>query len=150
MMSRIGQSSPDTKVLVLLNILVARMSFLPSISRETWATGWPEILVDHQSNQPLKPFAEGFQGLPSMQLMKLGSSLPPSVETRPLSWMNSIISPWVFNRRLGFSRCSRTRMASAFLISALALELRMLRPAFERHASPDSYQWLKQSGCLRQ
>ena len=145
-MSRIGQSSPDTKVLVLLNILVARMSFLPSISRETWATGWPEILVDHQSNQPLKPFADGFQGLPSMPLMKLGSSLPPSVETRPLSWMNWIISPWVFNRRLGFSRCSRTRTASAFLISALALELRMLSPAFETHASPDSYQWLKQSG----
>jgi len=145
-MSRIGQSSPDTKVLVLLNILVARMSFLPSISRETRATGSPEILIDHQSNQPLKPFADGFQGLPSMPLMKLGSSLPPSAETRPLLWMNSIISPWVFNRRLGFSRCSRTRMASAFLISALALELRMFSPAFERHASPDSYQWLKQSG----
>ena len=146
MMSRIGQSLLDTKVLVLLNILVARMSFLPSTSRETWATGWPEILIDHQSNQPLKPFADGFQGLPSMPLMKLGSSLPPSAETRPLSWMNSIISPWVLNRRLGLSRCSRTRMASAFLISTLALELRMLSPAFERHASPDSYQWLKQSG----
>src|SRR5207253_9814875 len=146
MMSRIGQSSPDTKVLVLLNILVARMSFLPSISRETWATGWPEILVDHQSNQPLKPFAEGFQGLPIMPLMKLGSSLPPSVETRPLSWMNSIISPWVFNRRLGFSRCSRTRMASAFLMNALFFALRTLIPAFESHVSPDLCQRPVQSG----
>src|SRR5205809_5393624 len=144
--SRIGQSLLDTKVLVRRNILVARISFPPSISRETRATDWPEIFIDHQSNQPVKPFADGFQGLPSMPLMKLGSSLPPSAETRPLSWMNSMISPCVFNRRLGFSRCSRTRMASAFLISALALELRMLSPAFERHASPDSYQWLKQSG----
>src|SRR5713101_9113402 len=141
--SRMGQSALDTNVLVRLNILVARMSFLPSISLETWATDWPEILIDHQSVQPVKPFADGFQGLPSMPLMKLGSSLPPSAETRPLSWTNSIISPWVFNRRLDFSRCSRTRMASAFLISALALELRMLSPAFERHASRDSYQWLK-------
>src|SRR5207249_6720716 len=144
--SRIGQSLLDTKALVRLNILVVRISFRPSISRETRATDWPEIFIDHQSIQPVKPFADGFQGLPSMPLMKLGSSLPPSAETRPLSWMNSMISPWVFNRRLGFSRCSRTRMASAFLISALALELRMLSPAFERHASPDSYQWLKQSG----
>src|SRR5207245_3831024 len=102
MMSRIGQSLLDTKVLVLLNILVARMSFLPSTSRETLATGWPEILIDHQSNQPLKPFAEGFQDLPSLPLMKLGRSLPPSVETRPLSCINSIISHRVFNRRLVF------------------------------------------------
>src|SRR5437667_5454285 len=144
--SRIGQSLLDTKVLVRRNILVARISFLPSRSRETRATDWPEILIDHQSIQPEKPFADGFQGLPSIALMKLGSSLPPSTDTRPLSWMNSVISPWVFNRRLGFSRCSRTRMASAFRISALALELRILSPAFERHASPDSYQWLKQSG----
>src|SRR5207245_7069605 len=100
MMSRIGQSLLDTKVLVLLNILVARMSFLPSTSRETWATCWPEILIDHQSNQPLKPFADGFQGLPSMPLMKLGSSLPPSAETRPLSLLNSIISPWDVIRHL--------------------------------------------------
>ena len=146
MMSRIGQSLLDTKVLVLLNILVARMSFLPSTSRETWATGWPEILIDHQSNQPLKPFAEGFQGLPSMPLMRLGSSLPPSNETRPLSWMNSMISSWVFNRRLGLSRCSRTRMASALLISALVFGLRALIPAFERHESPDSCQQLERSG----
>src|SRR5438445_13727181 len=101
MMSRIGQSLLDTKVLVLLNILVARMSFLPSTSRETWATGWPEFLIDHQSNQPLKPFADGFQGLPSMPLMTLGSWLPRSAETRPLSWMRSIMSLWAFNRRLG-------------------------------------------------
>src|SRR2546428_542532 len=83
--SMIGQILLDTSVLVRLNILVARMSFLPSISRETWATDWPEILIDHQSNQPVKPLAEGFQGLPSIALMKLGSSLPPSAETRPLS-----------------------------------------------------------------
>src|SRR5437870_8638154 len=149
MMSRIGQSLLDTKVLVLLNILVARMSFLPSTSRETWATDWPEILIDHQSNQLLKPFAEGFQGLPSMPLMRLGSSLPPSNETRPLSWMNSMISSWVFNRRLGLSRCSRTRMASALLISALVFGLRALIPAFESHESPDSCHQLERSGRLR-
>jgi len=89
MVSRIGQSSLDTKVLVRLNTLVARISRLPSTSRETWATDWPEILIDHHSFQPVKPFADGFQGLPSMALMKLGSSFPPSAETRPLSWMNS-------------------------------------------------------------
>src|SRR6266516_2980337 len=122
MESRIGQSLLDTKVLVRLNILVERISFRPSISRETRATDWPEILIDHQSIQPVKPFADGFQGLPSIALMKLGSSLPPSTETRPLSWMNSIISAWVFNRRLGLSLCSRAWIASAFLISALVFE----------------------------
>src|SRR5713101_6443932 len=121
--SRMGQSALDTNVLVRLNILVARISFLPSISRETRATDWPEILIDHQSNQPVKPFADGFQGLPSIALMKLGSSLPPSAETRPLSRMNSIISAWVFSRRLGLSRCSRTRVACAFLISDFVFEL---------------------------
>src|SRR6266487_4329623 len=59
--SRIGQSLLDTKVLVRLNILVERISFRPSISRETRATDWPEILIDHQSIQPVKPFADGFQ-----------------------------------------------------------------------------------------
>ena len=144
--SRIGQSLLDTKVLVRRNILVARISFLPSRSRETRATDWPEILIDHQSIQPEKPFADGFQGLPSIALMKLGSSLPPSTDTRPLSWMNSVISPWVFNRRLGFSRCSRTRMASAFLMNALFFALRTLIPAFESHVSPDLCQRLEQSG----
>jgi len=144
--SRIGQSLLDTKVLVRRNILVARISFLPSRSRETRATDWPEILIDHQSIQPEKPFADGFQGLPSIALMKLGSSLPPSTDTRPLSWMNSVISPWVFNRRLGFSRCSRTRMASAFLMNALFFALRTLIPAFESHVSPDLCQRPVQSG----
>ena len=144
--SRIGQSLLDTKVLVRRNILVARISFLPSRSRETRATDWPEILIDHQSIQPEKPFADGFQGLPSIALMKLGSSLPRSTDTRPLSWMNSVISPWVFNRRLGFSRCSRTRMASAFLMNALFFALRTLIPAFESHVSPDLCQRLEQSG----
>lgn len=115
--------SSDTKVFFRLNILVARMSSLPSISREMWSTDWPEILIDHQSNQPAKPFADGFQGLPSIALMKLGSSLPPSAETRPLSWMNSIISVGVFSLRLGLSRCSLTRVVSAFLIRALVFEL---------------------------
>jgi hypothetical protein len=72
--------------------------------------------------------------------MKLGSSLPPSAETRPLSWMNSMISSGVFNRRLGLSRCSRTRIASAFLISLLGFELRTLIHAFERGVSLDSRQ----------
>jgi len=80
-----GQILLDTKVFVRLNILVVRISFLPSISRETWATDWPEILIDHQSNQPVNPFADGVQGLPSIALMKLGSSLPPRAETSPLS-----------------------------------------------------------------
>jgi len=84
----IGQSSSDTKILVRLNILVARISFLPSISREMRDTDWPDILIDHQSLHPVKPFAEGFHGLPSIALMKLGSSFPPSAETSPLSWMN--------------------------------------------------------------
>src|SRR5438132_4945536 len=147
--SRIVHSLLHTKVLVRLNILVARISFRPSIFREARATDWPEIFIDHQSNQPVKPFADGFQGLPSMPLMKLGSSLPPSTDTRPLSWMNSMISPWVFNRRLGFSRCSRTRMASAFLTNALFFALRTLIPAFESHVSPDLCQRLEQSGRLR-
>src|SRR6267378_2279433 len=121
--SMIGQTLLDTRVLVRLNILVARISFLPSTSRETWATDWPEILIDHQSNQPVKPFADGFQDLPSIALMKLGSSLPPSAETRPLSCMNSIISAWVFSRRLGLSRCSRTRVACALLISEFVFEI---------------------------
>src|SRR2546427_12364061 len=138
--SRIGQSLFDTKVLVRLNILVARMSFRPSISREARATGWPEILMDHQSVQPVKPLADGFQGFPSIALMKLGSSLPPSAETRPLSWMKSMIFSWVFSRRLGLSRCARTRIASAFLIRLLVFELRTLIPAFERRVSPYSYQ----------
>src|SRR2546425_9213482 len=140
MVSRIGQSLFDTKVMVRLNILVARISSLPSISLETRATVWPEILIDHQSIHPVKPFADGFQDLPSTPLMRHGSSLPPSAETRPLSWMKSMISSWVFNRRLGLSRCSRPRMASAFLISALVFELRTVIPAFERHVSPDSCQ----------
>src|SRR6266567_8492721 len=105
--SRIGQRLLDTKVLVRLNILVERISFRPSISRETRATDWPEILIDHQSIQPVKPFADGFQGLPSIALMKLGSSFPPSTETKPLSWMNLWISSLVFSRRDAFSRCSR-------------------------------------------
>ncbi|OLE91393.1 MAG: hypothetical protein AUF79_04815 [Crenarchaeota archaeon 13_1_20CM_2_51_8] len=88
MLSSSGQSSSDTKVLVRLNIRVARMSLLLSISRETRATDWPDILTDHQSFHPVKPFADGLQGLPSMALMRLGSSFPPSAETRPLSWMN--------------------------------------------------------------
>src|SRR5207244_12037309 len=119
--SRIGQSLLDTKVLVRLNILVERISFRPSISRETRATDWPEILIDHQSIQPVKPFADGFQGLPSIALMKLGSSLPPSTETRPLSWMNSIISAGAFSRRLALSRCFRTWIRSASLIRAFAV-----------------------------
>ncbi len=147
--SRIGQILLDTKVLVRLNILVARISLLPSISRETRAIDWPEILIDHQSNHPVKPFADGFQDLPSIALMKLGSSLPPRAETRPLSWMNSIISAWVFSRRLGLSRCSRTRVAFAFLISALVFELEHY-PRFWKNVSPYSYQWLRQSGWLRQ
>src|SRR6266567_4261539 len=60
--SRIGQSLLDTKVLVRLNILVERISFRPSISRETRATDWPEILIDHQSIQPvtwLEPMLPG-------------------------------------------------------------------------------------------
>src|SRR6267143_2678756 len=125
MVSMIGQTLLDTRVLVRLNILVARISFLPSISRETWATDWPEILIDHQSNQPVKPFADGFQDLPSIALMKLGSSLPPSAETRPFLCMNSMISFWVLSRRFGLSRCSRTRIASAFLISSLVFELEL-------------------------
>ncbi|TMI08485.1 hypothetical protein E6H34_04385 [Candidatus Bathyarchaeota archaeon] len=88
MMSRTGQSSLATRVLVRRNILVARMSFLPSISRETRAIDWPDILTDHQSFHPVKPLADGFQGRPSMALMKLGSSFPPRAETRLLSWMN--------------------------------------------------------------
>jgi hypothetical protein len=84
----IGQSSSDTKILVRLNILVARISFLPSISREMRDTDLPDILIDHQSFHPVKPLAEGFQGLPNIALMKLGSSFPPRAETRPLSWMN--------------------------------------------------------------
>src|SRR5712692_12075208 len=103
MLSSSGQSSSDTKVLVRLNILVERMSSLPSISRETRATDWPDILIDHQSFQPVKPFADGFQGLPSTALMKLGSSFPPRAETRRLSWMNLKISSRVFSRRDGFS-----------------------------------------------
>jgi hypothetical protein len=88
MAPRIGQSSAETNVLVRLNILVARISFLPSISREMRDTDWPDILIDHQSFHPVKPFADGLHGLPSMALMKLGSSFPPSAETRALSWMN--------------------------------------------------------------
>jgi hypothetical protein len=84
----IGQSSSDTKVLVRLKILVARISLLPSISREIRATDSPDILIDHQSFHPVKPFADGLHGLPSTVLMRLGSSFPPRVETRPLSWMN--------------------------------------------------------------
>src|SRR2546430_15747385 len=95
--SRIGQSLLDTKVLVRRNILVARISFLPSISRETRATDWPEILIDHQSIQPVNPFADGFQGLPSIALMKLGSSLPPSTETRSLFFFFNITAPPEFN-----------------------------------------------------
>src|SRR5438132_14298398 len=106
MMSRIGQSLLDTKVLVLLNILVARMSFLPSTFRETWATGWPEILIDHQSNQPLKPFAEGFQGLPSMPLIKLGSSLPPASRRDPYRGCTGLSHP-------------RTSIADRFLFDVL-------------------------------
>ena len=144
--SRIGQSLLDTKVLVRRNILVARISFLPSISRETRATDWPEILIDHQSIQPVKPFADGFQGLPSIALMKLGSSLPPSTETRPLSWMNSIVSAWVFNRRLGLSLCSRVWIASAFLISALVFEPehypRFLEACISRLISTAGAEWV--------
>src|SRR6266571_3728944 len=99
MASRIGQSLLDTKVLVRLNILVARISLLPSMSRETRATDSPEILIDHQSIQPVKPFADGLQGLPSIALMRLGSSFPPSTETRPLLCMNSMISFLVCSRR---------------------------------------------------
>src|SRR5437016_12853899 len=133
--SRIGQSLLDTKVLVRRNILVARISFLPSISRDTRATDWPEILIDHQSIQPVKPFAEGFQGLPSIALMKLGSSLPPSAETRPLAWLNSTISSCVFRRTLGLSRCSRTRTTSAFLISSLLFEPGRLPHCLEAYIS---------------
>ena len=143
--SRIGQSLFDTKVLVRLNILVARMSFRPSISREARATGWPEILMDHQSVQPVKPLADGFQGFPSIALMKLGSSLPPSAETRPLSWMKSMIFSWVFSRSLGLSRCSRTRIAFAFLISSPVFELRTFFLAFSQDVFPDSSQLLEQS-----
>jgi hypothetical protein len=52
------------------------------------AIDWPDILIDHQSFHPLKPFADGFQALPRIALMRLGSSFPPRAETRPLSWMN--------------------------------------------------------------
>ena len=117
--------------MVLLNILVARISFRPSISRETRATGSPEILIDHQSIQPENPFADGFQGLPSTALMKLGSSLPPSAETKPLAWMNSTISSCVFRRRVGLSRCSRIRSAPAFLISSFFFEPEHLRHFLE-------------------
>ena len=51
-------------------------------------TDWPDILIDHQSFHPVKPFADGLHGLPSIALMKLGSSFPPSAETRALSRMN--------------------------------------------------------------
>src|SRR6266487_3697731 len=122
MMSRIGQSSSATKVLVRRNILVTRTSFLPSTSRETWAIDWPDIFVDHQSFHPVKPFADGFHGLPSMALMRLGSSFPPSAETSPLAWTNFWISSFVLSRRDGFSRCSRFRVCSAFSISRLAFE----------------------------
>src|SRR6266568_7052036 len=107
MLSNTGHSSLDTNVLVRLNIRVARISLLPSISPETWATDWPDILIDHQSFQLVKPFADGFHGLPSMALMRLGSSFPPSAETSPLAWMNFWISSFVLSRRDGFSRCSR-------------------------------------------
>src|SRR3989442_9582491 len=132
MVSRIGQSLFDTKVMVRLNILVARISSLPSISLETRATVWPEILIDHQSIHPVKPFAEGFQGLPSTPLMRLGRSLPPQAETIPLSRLSLLISSWVFSRRLGLGRCSGTRIASPFLIKLLVFEPRTLIPAFER------------------
>src|SRR6266705_5310016 len=131
MVSTIGQSLLDTKVLVRLNILSARMSSLPSISCETWATDWPEILIDHQSIQPVKPLDDGFHGLPNTALMKLGSSLPPSAETRLLSWMNSTISSCVFRRRVGLSRCSRIRSAPAFLISSFFFEPEHLRHFLE-------------------
>ncbi len=127
--SRIGQRLLDTKVLVRLNILSATISFLRSISPETRATDWPEILIDHQSIQPVKPFADGFHGLPSIALMKLGSSLPPSAETRPFSWMNWTISSLVFSRRLGLSRCSWTRIALALLIKSPVFE-----PDHPRHS----------------
>src|SRR6266581_7073680 len=87
--SRVGQSSLDTKVLVRLNILAVRISSLLSIAPDTRATDWPDILIDHQSFHSLKPLADGFHGLPSIALMKLGSSFPPRAETRPLSCMNS-------------------------------------------------------------
>src|SRR5437899_4263467 len=119
MLSSTGQSSTDTKVLVRLNILVDRMSSIPSISLETRATDWQDILTDHQSVQLVKPFADGFQGLPSMALMKLGSSFPPNAETRPLSWMKLWISSRVFGRRDGFSRCSSSRIFCAFSIRCL-------------------------------
>src|SRR2546427_12905223 len=104
MLSSSGQSSSDTKVLVRLNIRVARISRLPSISLETRATDWPDILTDHQSFHPVKPFADGFQGLPNMALMKLGSSFPPNAETGPLLWMILYVSSFVFNRRPGLRR----------------------------------------------
>src|SRR2546422_9817180 len=96
--SSIGQSLLDTKVLVRLNSLVARMSSLPSTSLEICATGWPEILTDHQSIHPVKPLADGFHDLPSIALMKLGSSFPPRNETRPSSLMNLYISSFVLSR----------------------------------------------------
>src|SRR5260370_42559468 len=87
--SRVGQSSLDTKVLVRLNILAARIFSLLSLALDTRTTDWPDILIDHQSFHSLKPLADGFHGLPSIALMKLGSSFPPPAETRPLLCMNS-------------------------------------------------------------
>src|SRR5437867_6850209 len=99
----------------------------------------PETWTFHQSSQDVNPLPVGFQGFPRIAPMRLGSSLPTRVETRPLSRMNARISPIVFSRSEGFSLCSFSRALRA-LTSRLAVFknwlsvcwLQLLRPCSRR------------------